>query len=484
MTQKIFARERELQALQRLYQSKRPEFLAVYGRRRVGKTFLIREFFKPKGLYFALTGIKGASLKKQLKNFAEEFARVFGGKAIPPADWAEAFSRLRKAVQASKQPGRITLFFDELPWLATRRSEFLQDLDHFWNRYMSEDSRMILVVCGSAASWMIRKVIRNKGGLYGRLTGTMRLLPFNLRETEEYLRLHGVTLNRKGVIDLYMAIGGIPKYLSYVQEGRSAVQIVGQLCFDGPLANEFNELYASLFDNHTRHVAIIKALAECPGGLTQQDIVKVTGLSAGGGMNSILDELEQSGFILTVRDFGKQKKENRYRLIDEYSLFYLKWSLKAQENNLNLYDDNFWISVFNSPLGQAWAGYAFEMLCFKHLANIKTALGIAGVLTSASSWVYKPKKGSAQRGAQVDLLIDRQDNCINLCEIKYCNEEFTITKKCDQELREKKSIFLNETQTRKSVFLTLISPYGVKKNVGYFGTAEVTLTMDDLFTAV
>ncbi len=478
----IFARSRELKLLERLYTSAKPEFLTVYGRRRVGKTFLIREFFKNKGLYFALTGIKNATPRKQLRNFSAEFERVFETPQEEPADWFTAFTQLRKAIEAVKGQERIILFFDELPWLATPRSGFLQDLDHFWNRYMSGDNRVILVVCGSAASWMIRKIIRNKGGLHGRLTAEIRLLPFDLKETEEFLRLQGVVLNRKAIIDIYMAIGGIPKYLSYLQKGQSAPQIISGLCFDGPLVDEFNELYASLFEHHNRHVSIVKTLSASHCGLSKSDLSKATGLAMGGGMNMILDELEQSGFILPVRDFGKSKKDIRFRLIDEYSLFHLRWAQKAKENNLRVRDGMFWMNAFNSPLGQIWAGYAFETLCLKHLPNIKSALGIAGVLTSASGWIYRSPKNSSERGVQIDLLIDRADNCINLCEMKYYNEEFVITKAYDKELREKKAIFIKESGTKKSVFITLIAPYGMKEQTGYFETVDVALTMDDLFT--
>ena len=479
---RIFARVKELKILDRVYHSGQPEFLAVYGRRRVGKTFLIREYFKENGVYFALTGVKKASKNKQLKNFAEEFRTVFKPKKYkPPKDWLEAFSQLTKAVEALKGTERIILFFDELPWLAGTRSEFLEDLDHFWNRHMSANNRVILIVCGSAASWMIKKIVKNKGGLHGRLTAEMRLLPFDLKETEDFLHLKNITLNRKEIIDIYMAIGGIPKYLSYIQKGHSALQTVSHLCFDGPLEEEFDELYSSLFEHHSRHVSVVKALAQRPGGLTKTEIADATGLTPGGGMNLILEELEQSGFILSIRDFGKLKRDKRYRLIDEYSLFYLKWSPHAKETNLRSRDDQFWINVSNTVMGKTWAGYAFEMLCMKHLPNLKKALGISGVLTSASGWMHKSLKGSGEKGVQVDLLIDRADNCINLCEIKYSNKEFTIDKACDKDLREKKSLFIEYTHTRKSVFLTLIAPYGVKKNAGYFGTADVVLTMDNLF---
>lgn len=478
----IFARAQEIKLLQQLYNSKKPEFLAVYGRRRVGKTFLIREFFKNRGTYFALTGVKNTSMRKQLKNFVEEFARVFGmpPKDEPPKDWFEAFSQLRKAIEKVKGKERIILFFDELPWLATPRSGFLQDLDHFWNRYLSDDQRIILIVCGSAASWMIRKIVRNKGGLYGRLTSQIRLLPFSLKETEEFLHHQGVTLTRKGIVDIYMAIGGVPKYLSYIQKGQSPLQIVGGLCFGGPLSDEFDELYASLFESHQRHVSIIKALAQHPCGLTKSQIAKKTALTAGGGMNLVLEELEQSGFILTIQEFGKQKKDCRFKLVDEYSLFYLKWGQKAKDS-LSSRDEKFWTSIFNSAVGQSWAGYAFEIVCLKALPRIKESLGIAGIITTASSWVYKPPNRNSARGAHIDLLIDRADNCINLCEIKYCNHEFIIDKAYDRELREKKSVFRAQTQTKKSIFLTLISPFGLKQNAGYFETIDVSLTLDNLF---
>ena len=472
----IFARQKEIKVLSQLFQSGKPEFLAVYGRRRVGKTFLIREFFRNQGLYFALTGVKGASIKKQLKNFSGEFTRVFGKEQKPPASWFDAFTHLRQAIEKVKSPDRIILFFDELPWLAGPRSDFLQDLDHFWNRYMSEDPRVIVVVCGSAASWMIKKVIRDKGGLHGRLTAEMRLLPFTLQETEEFLKYRDITLTRKAIIDIYMAIGGIPKYLNYVEKGKSALQTISYLCFEGPLVDEFDELYASLFEKHTRHVNIVKVLAEHPYGLTKSVLAKKTKMTPGGGMNSILDELEQSGFILLIKDFEKQKKESSFRLIDEYSLFYLKWAAKAKENK----EDKFWMSVFNSSLGSAWAGYAFEMLCLKHLSKIKGALGISGILTNASGWIYKPPKCSKQKSAQIDLLIDRADNCINLCEIKYCNEEFVINKSYDQQLREKKpSSYPTQTQKKRLHY----SDYALwsEKNAGHFETADVTLTMEDLF---
>ncbi|MES2199147.1 MAG: ATP-binding protein [Chlamydiota bacterium] len=481
MTQ-IVARHQELQALNKIYSSGKSEFLAVYGRRRVGKTFLIREFFRDKGTYFHITGVKDSPVRKQLRNFIEEFKRVF--KTSPPSlpkDWQEAFSFLREAIEALPGSQRIILFFDELPWLATHRSLFLQDLDYFWNRHASDNNRVVLIICGSAAAWMIRKIIQHKGGLHGRLTATIHLKPFDLSETELFLKSQDVILDRRQIIELYMAIGGIPKYLTYVERGLSSVQIINKICFKGPLVDEFDELYSSLFEHHDRYVAIVRALTKRNQGLTKTEITEATGMTSGGGLNIILEDLEQSGFIMLIPDLGKTKKNLRYRLVDEYSLFYIRWIEKAKELNIGGIDANFWINTEGSPELRAWAGYTFEGICMKHLGAIKETLGISGVLTHTSGWLYKPEKESAEKGTQIDLIIDRADNCINLCEIKFSNDTFTINKAYEQVLRQRKSIFIEKTGTRKTVFLTFITLYGISKESGYFGIVDKELTMDDLF---
>lgn len=482
MMTEIFARQREIKTLEKIYHSKEAQFLSIYGRRRIGKTFLIRHFFKKKGVYFELTGIKNGSLKQQLHHFSIEFSRIFGTELLkPPSSWLEAFNLLRIEIEKSPYKGRIILFFDELPWLATPRSNLLQALDHFWNRYMSDDSRVIMIVCGSAASWMINKVIRNKGGLHGRLTAEIKLLPFDLNETEQFLISRGISLDRKQLIDIYMAIGGVAKYLTFIDRGLSSLQVISKICFEGPLFKEFDELYSSLFDNYISHVNIVKALSECATGLTKQEISLTTGISSGGGLNTILQELEESGFVISLNSFGKKKKDMRFKLVDEYSLFYLKWILQARSVDLSGVDSNYWLKMKNSPAGYAWSRYAFETLWLKHINKIKVALGISGVTTSESDWVYKTSKKSKDKGTQIDLLIDRADNCINLCEIKYANDQFTIDKRYASELRRKKEIFIEKSQTKKSVFLTFITPYGVKKNNGEFDMVDVELMMQDLF---
>ncbi len=478
----IIARQHEIRALNKLYDSGKPEFLAIYGRRRIGKTFLIREFFCDKGVYFHVTGVKDAPIRKQLRNFMGELKRVFRcSPSTEPKDWQEAFFLLQEAVETLPGSNRIILFFDELPWLATRRSGFLQDLDHFWNRYMSNNSRIVLIVCGSAAAWMIRKVIRHKGGLHGRLTAFMRLMPFDLSETELFLKSQGVSLDRRQIIDLYMALGGVPKYLTYVERGFSSVQNINSICFRGSLVNEFDELYSSLFEHYEHHVNVVRALATRNQGLTKIEISHATGISPGGGMNAILEDLEQSGFIMQIPNLGKIKKNLRFRLIDEYSLFYIRWIERAKTLNIGGVDANYWHNVAASPEARAWSGYTFEGICLKHITSIKEALGVAGVLTKSSGWIYRPQKGSSEKGTQIDLVIERADNCINLCELKFSNRVFVIDKEYEKDLRQKKALFIEKTRSKQTIFFTFITLYGVSKEAGYFGMVDNELTIDDLF---
>ncbi len=485
MGQDIIGRFEELKILQKVYESEEPQFLAVYGRRRIGKTFLISEFFKNKGIYFEITGMKEGSIKEQLFQFAYEFARQFnqGERVALPSNWAEALSLLNEAIEKIEKGKKIILFFDEVPWLATPRSKFLNALEHFWNRYLSRNKNVILIICGSSASWIIRNIINNKGGLHGRVTRKMRLLPFNLLETEKYLKSRHIELDRKQIIDLYMAMGGVPKYLSYITKGKSASQIINEVCFsiNGGLYQEFENLYRSLFENYERHIAIIKALAKVGEGLTKEELLDKAKLTSGGTSSKIIEELIDAGFLILVPSFTKKKVGGIYRLIDEYSLFYLTWIAENSNIGLESVDSNFWIKKQNTPKWNTWSGIAFEALCLKHIQKIKNALGISGISTVESGWRYIPQKAAEENGAQIDLVIDRADKCVNLCEMKYSNFEFVIDKSYMEKLQSKKRVFKEQTKTNKTLFTTMVTTYGVKKNEHCLSIVDNQIVMDELF---
>ena len=470
----IVGRTEEQNILNQLLESERPEFLAVYGRRRVGKTFLIRQVYRRR-IIFQMTGIANANTSQQLANFFSVIREM--DKSIDrgnvPKNWFEAFWTLKTYLQKSNEPKKV-VFFDELPWIDTPRSNFLLALEHFWNSWAYERPDIILVVCGSAASWMINKVINNRGGLYNRVTQRIRLLPFTLCETESFLRANKIALDRYQIIQLYMIVGGVPFYLSQIRQGMSAFQEIDRLAFspNGFLATEYDSLYRSLFNHADRHTTIIETLAGKPRGLSRDGIIQFSGVKNGGTLTTVLRELEESGFISKSFPFGKKIRDSIYRLSDQYSLFYLKF-IKDQHRT----GAGSWLSRIDSPAWRAWSGYAYESICLHHISAIRKALGISGVYTEESSWVDK------DRNVQIDLLIDRRDHVINLCEVKFTQQPFVLTKPIKEELEKKLFTFREETQTRKSVFPTLITTFGLKDSVHSLGFIQTVVTMDDLFEA-
>lgn len=475
--EKLVGRQAEQDILARILKSAGAEFVAVYGRRRVGKTFLIRTYCKAH-LVFEFTGVHEASLKDQLQNFTNTLQQVMKSSvpmAVPP-NWLQAFRYLDQYLAGLPRNKPAVIFFDEFPWIHTQKSGFLQAFDHWWNHSVSRQSHLKVIICGSAASWMIDKILNNRGGLHNRVTQRIRLLPFTLGETNEYLHSRGVNLDHYQVLQLYMAMGGVPHYLHHVQKGESSAQVIDRLCFtkDGMLKNEFKNLYESLFTNPHHHEAVVRALSKKGKGLTRNEIIDECGFTSGGTTTKILTELEESGFITGYIPFEKNENESIYKLSDEYSLFYLKFIEGAKATGTGT-----WLRQMNNQSYTSWSGFAFESVCQKHTAPIKKALGIEAVHTQVSTWRHIPEKG--KHGAQIDLLLDRADRCINLCEMKFTTTTFTIDKKYGGELDTKVNVFKDKTKTRKTIFPTLITTYGVKANEHSIGRVQAEIIMEDLF---
>lgn len=484
------AGENEKQILHKLLTSKKPELLALYGRRRVGKTFLISEYFEGKGTYFEIIGSKNTQTEVFLSRFDMELSYKFhkGKIKIMSKNWEEAFQNLLECInnEINQKPDqKIILFFDELPWIAINNNNFLSTLEYFWNKYFSRSfyQNILIIMCGSAASWMIRNILYSKGGLHNRVTQVIRLLPFTLKETQLYLESKNIHLEKNQVTEIYMCLGGIPFYLSFIEKGKSAAQNINNLCFrkDGFLFDEFNRLYSSLFDNFKNHLKVIRVLAKVRKGIDRNDIIKKARLPNGGDTTLVLQELEEAGLIQKIRHFKKKTKGSMYRLNDEYSLFYINWIEPVKSKIKGSSEQNYWMQKINTQTWNSWAGYAFESLCIKHINEIKWALGISGVLTYESSWRYLPDKDADERGAQIDLLIERADRVINLCEIKYSQDEYSITKEYKQILENKKRLFKLITKTRCQVFLTMISTFGIRKNDHYVGVVDNQITAERLF---
>lgn len=477
MPSKIIGRDEEKGMLKKLLQSKQPELVAIYGRRRVGKTYLIKTFFE-KDIVFSCTGQHHGNTEHQLYNFSERLKLFFPRlrNQVQLTSWQEAFVRLREGLQTIKRKGKKVVFIDELPWLESHKSGFLSSFSYFWNEYAAEMKDIIIIICGSAASWIIDKVINDKGGLHNRITKRIRLLPFTLYETEQYLLYKKIKYSYYDLLQLYMIIGGIPAYLNEVQRGKSIAQNVESICFskDGILAGEFDNLYAALFNASDRHIQVVQALAKKNKGLTRQEILEATKLITGGALSKVLHELTESGFVDKFYPFGKKEKDSLYRLTDEFSLFYFRFMQGKRSA-----EKNQWLLKQASPAFTIWSGYAFESVCMKHIQQIKGALQIGAVQTDISSWVFAGNK--YDKGAQVDVLIDRADNVINICEMKFSTTEFKIDKRYCGELQRKKEVFKKQSGTRKTMALTLITTYGVHDNAYKEQLVDAELKMEDLF---
>lgn len=478
MAKQLVGRKKEIAILKELLQSDESEFVALYGRRRVGKTFLIESIYQ-KEIVFTITGLNNTGKDLQLENFTNALNNQLGRLGqIPtvPQSWLKAFDILKKYLEQVRRTHKKVIFIDELPWLATSKSGFLPALENFWNSWASKRTDIILIVCGSAASWMISNVVRNKGGLHNRITKRIRLLPFNLSETEHFLQSRNVQLERYDIVQLYMVMGGIPHYLKEVKRGQSATQVIDEVCFskDGLLRDEFDNLYQGLFNKPERYINIVKALAQTPKGLIRSELMQKTKLTTGGTTTKIFDALEESGFIIKYLPLGNNLKLSLYKLSDPYSAFYLKFIANSRASGTGS-----WIKKSATSSWKSWSGFAFERLCLAHITQIKSALGISGIYTEESAWKFTGNK--KELGTQIDLLIDRGDRAINICEIKFSEEAFTITKKYADDLRKKLSIFKQQTKSKKTQFLTMITTYGVTTNQYSTSLVHQNITMDDLF---
>lgn len=467
-------RSRERRQLEDALKSGRPEFIAVYGRRRVGKTHLVLSAFN--GLFaFEHTGLARVGKAYQLAEFGRALRRRFGDREGAPADWYEAFDRLATGLEALPE-GRKTVFLDELPWMDTPKSNFISALEHFWNGWASRRGDIVLVVCGSATSWIVDKMINDYGGLHDRITRRIRLEPFSLRECEEMAQAKGLVLSRYQILELYMALGGVPFYWDMLERGESVAQAIDRLFFarEAPMAGEFDRLYASLFRHPEAHLAIVKALGAKKSGMTREELIAATGRPDNGRFTKALDELRNCGFVRRFEFPGRRERESVWQLLDNYTLFHFQF-LRNRVGN----DGRFWSFSLNQPRTNSWRGLAFERVCLQHIDQIKRALGISGILADVYSW-RGFAKGKGERGAQIDMVIDRGDRMINVCEMKYASEDYSFSQDERDKLQRRIELFRAATKTRKGILPTLVTTCGFKRNANGAMIANV-ITLDDLF---
>lgn len=474
----FIGREKERKLLEDYIASEQSEFIAVYGRRRVGKTFLIQKVIGNRYAYY-VAGMNNVSLALQLSNFMRGMKR-YESDVKTVKTWLDAFVALEEYLDSLPE-GRKIVFIDEMPWMDTPRSNFISGLEHFWNSWASWRNDIKLIVCGSATSWIINNLIKSRGGLHNRVTHKISLQPFTLRECREYFVAKGFRLSNKQIAECYMVLGGVPFYLSKMDKALSVAQNIDRLIFDrtGELHDEFQTLYNSLYKNATNHIKIVTALANKGIGLCRKDIIAKTSLPDNGKISLMLSELENCGFVRSYapfvttknRSFIRQSTDTLYQLVDPFTLFYFQVMKKS-----GAYDPNFWTNNQNSHLYSTWCGLSFEMLCLNHAQQIKEALGISGITSNIFSWFG----GTGTQSAQIDMLIDRADNTINICEMKFYSKPYTMTAADQDAIEHKISAFTAATSTDKNIIMTLITAKGLSRNE-YSDCIQRELTLEDLF---
>ena len=472
----LIGRDKEILTLREAAERDEAQLIAVYGRRRVGKTYLIRETFQGR-ILFSHAGVYRGSREVQLRAFYESLLEAgLPTNTFQPKDWMEAFVLLRTVIRTSTQQQKI-IFLDELSWMDTARSDLMMALEHFWNAWASARKDVVVILCSSATSWMLNKVIHNKGGLYNRLTERIWLQPFTLGQCRIFSETMHLAFSDTQIMELYMILGGVPYYWKQLKRGFSVAQNVDHLFFseDAVLRQEYEYLFASIFRYPEPYLQIIEALAKKKMGLTRNELLEETDLPGSGIFTQRLKELESCGFIREYHAFGKKNKDSLYQLMDPFVLFYHHF-LKRKNS-----DTGFWSHQVNTPAVNAWEGLAFEQICLLHTEQIKKKLGISGVLTEVSSFVCKANPEEGIHGSQIDMVIWRADHIINLLEMKYASEPFTITKGIDEGLRRKRADFQRVTKPKEGIHLTMVTPYGLEWNA-YAGNIQSQVTGEDLFS--
>ena len=469
----LVGRKNEISRLESILDSNEAEFVVVYGRRRVGKTFLVNTFFKD-SYTFKLTGLAKKSKSEQLSNFVAALNRYGNKKFTKPRTWFEAFESLRSLLENAETVGKKIVFIDELPWIDTTGSNLLSALEHFWNDWASTQNDIVFIVCGSATSWITRKILKNRGGLHNRVTQKIFVRPFTLAECKEYLLSRGIVLENKDIAECYMIMGGIPFYLKQLRRGKSLAQNIDEIFFLDrcSLYGEFEALYASLFDNANNYIKIVESLCTKNKGLTRDEIIKFAGVENNGHLSEMLQNLIDCDFVRRYKGFGNKVKQSIYQLIDPFTLFYYKF-IKANEDS----GKAFWQFQQGTHQHSVWLGLAFEQLCLNHHHQIERALGISGVMTNCFSWISPP---DTEEKVQIDLIISRADNVTDICEMKFYDGEFSTTKTEYDNLQRRQRVFKKCSRVKDTIHLVLITTYGLKNN-SYSSVFQNVVTLDDLF---
>lgn len=477
MANKLIARQKECDELSRCMESDKSEFVIICGRRRIGKTYLVDRFFNS-SFDFKFVGGHNLRTRDQLRNFSKALKKYSRKKYPEFLNWFDAFDALEEYLESLDPDRKKVIFIDEMPWMDTKRSNFVSTLENFWNGWANAQYNIVLIATGSATSWMVDKLLKNCGGLHNRITRRLYLAPFSLKETEEFLKSRRTTWDRYEILQCYMVTGGVPYYLDLLDPRESLAKNIDRLCFEegGALQKEFDELYNAVFPNADTYISVVKLLSGHKNGLTRKEIGEGIGTN-GTNLTRIISNLEKCNFIGKRAQFGNKKNEAIYRLIDFFTLFYFKFI----EKNLTL-DKEWWTHHLDSNGIYAWQGLTFEIICMEHHQQIKKTLGISGMATSVSTWRSYPDPKKNLPGAQIDMIIERADRMIHLCEMKFSHKAYNISAEYEKKLRDRMWLFDLKTKNAKPLVHTFITTFGIGEGK-HHSIVHSEVTMNDLFNS-
>ncbi len=475
---KLVARSAETDELKRCERSGKSELVCVYGRRRVGKTYLVEQTFSG-SFAFRATGVEGGNMRQQLKSFNQRLQEHGDPQRTIPKNWFEAFSRLDIVLSredAARSPyGKKVVFLDEFPWFATARSEFLMAFGEFWNRRGTAGDDIMVVICGSATSWIVGNVLENTGSLYNRVTSQVYLEPFCLGDAERFFVDRGFGWTRSQIAESHMVFGGLPYFLELLDPNESLRANIERLCFapHALLAHESSKLLEATLKKSPAYDRLLSYLAKHRCGVEKQACFEQTGLAKGTFARAV-DDLLKCGYIREFKVPTKRGKPLFLQLVDPFLLFHYRFLSKKSGDRVGSWSD----CIQDEARYKSWRGCSFEILCVLHEAQIKRALGISGVRTRCYPWTSDQGAG----GAQIDLVIERDDGIINICEMRCTDRPFSMDAATEASLLNKVDVFKRETGAKNPVKIVVVSASGIA-GVAHTEYISRTITLDDLFAA-
>lgn len=477
----MIGRKKELALLNSLCEEEKSKLVVVHGRRRIGKTFLVDYMFQTHRkdcLFFKFTGSADQNSSVQKDYFVEAIYEWFKVEPSKPIEkWHEVFIFLKRTIEAEikekNHQGKVIVFIDEVAWIDKHnKAGFLSAFGHFYNTYIEKNNNLIVILCGSNASWIKNKILKDTSGpLYHRVDVEIPLYPFDLQETKEYLiKEKRFDIDDKSVVDIYMILGGVAKYLSYLDSKLSIAQNINKLFFSlhAPLYSEYEALFKSLFyDKSSNHRKIMDLLISKQSGFEMMEIEKLLKEIKSSTLRVNIEELIDTGFIKPIARYAHASRNTKYIACDPLCNFFIKWVQPLSKNDIASLIDYFETKSTSHDY-IIWQGFAFEMVMISNIELYLKARGLSSGVKSIGYWDYTTQSED-ESGAQIDILIEYIGNTYDIVECKYYNDEFIIDKAYAKNIQNKKEMFIKYGIKNKKFDLkvVMLTTYGTKINQYY-----------------